>query len=299
RHRSLDSLLGQAEIGLKFKKRIGLLGAAVSDHPDLDELVTRLRRMGAQLSVSSLRICPLSDVVLKALAESGVQTVALAPEAGSERLRRIINKGVAERDIVEAIDKVAGHGFRQLKLYFMIGLPTETDDDVDEIVKLALALKGRIDRRRAGCQITLTVEPFVPKAGTPFQWLPMTSAEILRRRLALLKNSLKPKGIDIKSESVGWMVIQGVLARGDARLAQALARMEGQSLSSWRLALEECGLDADFYVNRELPPTERLPWSNLDSGVDLGYLELELEKAIRGEETAPCPPAGCQECGVC
>ncbi|TET38338.1 MAG: radical SAM protein [Dehalococcoidia bacterium] len=299
RHRSLDSLLGQAEIGLKFEKRIGLLGAAVSDHPDLDELVTGLRRMGAQLSVSSLRICPLSEAVLKALAESGAQTVTLAPEAGSERLRRIINKGVAERDIVEAIDKVAGHGFRQLKLYFMIGLPTETDDDVDEIVKLALALKGRIDRRQTGCQITLTVEPFVPKAGTPFQWLPMTNAEILSHRLALLKNSLKPKGIEIKSESVGWMVIQGVLARGDARLAQALARMEGKSLSSWRRALEECGLDADFYVNREIPPTERLPWSILDSGVDLGYLELELEKAFHGEETVPCPPVGCQECGVC
>ena len=297
RHRSLDSLLGQAEIGLRFGRKIGLLGAAVSDHPEIDELVAKLRQRGAEISVSSLRTRPLSRVVLRGLVEGGAQTISLAPEAGSERLRRIINKGVADRDVVEAIDKVVGHGLRQLKLYFMVGLPTESDDDVDEIVKVALAAKRRADR--TGSQITLTISPFVPKAGTPFQWLPMANAEILSRRLALLKNSLRPKGIDIKSESVAWMVIQGILARGDARLAQALAKMERKSLSSWRRALEECSLDADFYVNRQIPPTERLPWSNLDSGVDASYLERELQKAFRGEETAPCPPVGCQECGVC
>lgn len=297
RFRSLDSLLSQAESGLKYEKRIGLLGAAVSDHPEIDELVTGLRRMGAETSVSSLRIRPLSRVVLRGLAESGTQTVSLAPEAGSERLRTLINKGVAEKEIIEALDEVARHGLRQVKLYFMIGLPTETDEDIDDIIKLTLTLKGRIER--AGSRLTLTIEPFVPKAGTPFQWLPMASAEILSHRLSLLKNGLEPRGIAIKTESVGWTLVQGVLSRGDSNLAQALARMEGRSLSSWRRALEECSLDAEYYVNREIPPTERLPWSSLDSGVDIGYLESELAKAARGEETAPCPMAGCQECGVC
>lgn len=297
RYRSLDSLLKQAESGLKFKKRIGLLGASVSDHPELEELVARLQHMGAEINVSSLRIRPLSRAVLRGLAESGTQTLSLAPEAGSDRLRQFINKGVAETDIIEAVQDVAMHGLKQLKLYFMIGLPMETDDDIDDIVKLALTLKGRIER--TGSRLTLTVEPFVPKAGTPFQWLPMTDAETLSHRLSTLKNRLKPRGIEVRSDSVRWGVIQGVLSRGDRRLAQALAKMEGKSLSSWRRALEECSLDTDYYVNREIPINERLPWSNLDSGVNLVYLETELAKARLGKETAPCPLAKCQECGVC
>ena len=299
RYRSLDYLLDQAEIGLKHEKRIGLLGASPFDHPDIDELVTRLQHMGAEMSVSSLRIRPLSRVSLRGLIESGTQTISLAPEAGSERLRKIINKGVTESDIIEAIDKVAEYRLKHLKLYFMIGLPTETDDDIDDIIKLTLALKGRIDDKRAGTRITLTVEPFVPKAGTPFQWLPMTSAEILAHRLSLLKNSLKPMGIKLASESVNWMVIQGVLSKGDARLAQVLAKMEGTTLSSWRRAMEECSLDAEYYVNREIPFNEKLPWSNIDSGVNKDYLESELEQARLGEETPPCPPAECHKCGVC
>ncbi len=299
RYRSLDSLLAQAEIGQEYKKRIGLLGAAVYDHPDLDALVTELRRRGAQISISSIRICPLSEAVLEALAQSGTQTIALAPEAGSERLRTVINKGVADKDIHEAIDKIAEHGLRQIKLYFMIGLPTETDDDVEEMVKLALALKERADSKGRGSQIILNVAPFVPKAGTPFQWLPMAEAQILSHRLSMIKSRLKPKGIEVKADSVAWAVVQGVLSRGDARLAQVLARMEARSLSSWRRALEQCALDAEYYVNREISPTERLPWFMLDSGVEPVYLESELAKAGRGEETAPCPPAGCQECGVC
>ena len=299
RPRSLERLLAQAESGLKRRRVIGLVATDVSDHPDLDELVTRLRHSGAEISVSSLRICPLSEVVLQALAESGKQSITLAPEAGSERLRSFINKGVTERDIHEAVDKVVKYGLRQLKLYFMAGLPTETDSDVDDIVKLALALKERADRRRAGTHIVINVTPFVPKASTPFQWLPMAEAEILSHRLDRLRNALKPKGITVKADSVAWSVVQGVLSRGDARLAQVLARMEEKSLSSWRQALEKCSVDAKYYVNREASPTERLPWSFLDSGVKPSYLESELAKAGCDKATPPCPPAGCQECGVC
>ncbi|MGB2799885.1 MAG: radical SAM protein [Dehalococcoidia bacterium] len=299
RYRSLDYLLDQAETGLKHEKRIGLLGASPSDHPEIEELVTRLQHMGTQISVSSLRICPLPPVVLRELAQSGTQTITLAPEAGSERLRKVINKGVTDSDIIEATTNVAEHRFKHLKLYFMIGLPTETDDDIEDIIKLTLALKGHIDQKKAGSRLSLTAEPFVPKAGTPFQWLPMASAEILTHRLSMLKNGLKPKGIELSSESVNWMVIQGILSRGDARLAQVLAKMEGTTLSSWRRAMEQCSLDAGYYVNREIPLSERLPWSNIDSGVNKDYLESELEQARLGEETPPCPPAECRKCGVC
>ena len=297
RYRSLESLELQAGAGLRYGKRIGLLGAAVSDHPELEELVIRLRQLGAEINISSLRIRPLSIGVLRGLAESGTQTISLAPEAGSQRLRQFINKGVDERDIIEAVEDLARHGLKQIKLYFMVGLPTETDHDIDDLIKLALTVKGRMEG--TGSRLTLTVEPFVPKAGTPFQWLPMTDAETLSHRLSTLKNRLEPRGIEIRVDSVGWSVVQGVLSRGDRRLAQALARMEGKSLSSWRRALEETSLNPDFYIGREIPVDERLPWSNLDSGVSLSYLKAELEKARLGKETAPCPPTECQECGVC
>jgi radical SAM superfamily enzyme YgiQ (UPF0313 family) len=299
RYRSLGNILHQAEIGLKQEKRIGLLGASPSDHPDIEELVTRLQHMGAQISISSLRIRPLPQVILKELARSGTQTITLAPEAGSERLRKIINKGITDADIIEAIDKVAKHRLNHLKLYFMIGLPTETDDDIEDIIKLTIALKGLIDHKKARSKVTLTVEPFVPKAGTPFQWLPMASAEILTHRLSTLKNGLKPKGIQLTTESVNWMIIQGVLSRGDTRLAQVLAKMEDKTLSSWHRAMEQCSLDPGYYVNREIPLGERLPWSNIDSGVSKDYLKSELDQARLGEETPPCPLAECQKCGVC
>jgi len=299
RFRSLHGLLSQAENGLKYEKRIGLLGASPFDHPEIEELVDKLRRMGAEMSISSLRIRPLSRVALRGLVESGTQTLSLAPEAGSERLRKIINKGVSEKDIIEAIDWVAEHPPKQLKLYFMIGLPTETEDDIDDIIKLTLALKGSIDTRRAGSHLTLTVEPFVPKAGTPFQWLPMTSAKILSHRLATLRNSLKPKGIAVRSESAAWAIVQGVLSRGDRNLAPVLARMEGKSLSSWRRALAEFSLDADFYVGREIPIDERLPWANLDSVIERSYIEGELERARLSEESPPCPLGDCIECHKC
>ncbi len=194
---------------------------------------------------------------------------------------------------------MAKHHLNHLKLYFMIGLPAETDDDIEDIIKLTLSLKGFIDRKKSRSTVTLTVEPFVPKAGTPFQWLPMASVEILTHRLSTLKNGLKPKGIQITSESVNWMIIQGVLSRGDTRLAQVLAKMENKTLSSWHQAMEQCSLNPGYYVNREIPLGERLPWSNIDSGVSKDYLISELDQARLGEETPPCPLAHCQKCGVC
>lgn len=297
RFRPLDRLIKQAENGLKCTNRIGLLAAAVSDHPEVGELAHMLHRMNAEISVSSLRFRPFSQALLRALAKSGAQTITLAPEAGSERLRRIINKCVAESDIVEAVDKIAGLGIRQIKLYFMIGLPTETDADIDETIRLILALKERVEGTVT--RITITAEPFVPKAGTPFQWLPMASEDMLTERMNRIKNALAKSGIEVRGESVGWSLIQGVLARGDAKLGSVLANMQRNSLASWRKTLGECDLDANFYIHRELPFSEPLPWSVLDSGVKLDYLKGELEKAHRSIETLPCPPTECHECGVC
>jgi radical SAM superfamily enzyme YgiQ (UPF0313 family) len=297
RYRSMDRLLNQAGEGLRLTKKIGLLAAAVSDHPELDELVLHLRKMGGELSVSSLRIRPLSTTVLRCLAESGTQTVSLAPEAGSERLRRIINKGASEDDIVRAVDAAAAQGLRQIKLYFMIGLPTETDDDIEEIIRLSLKLKGRVER--SGCRIALTVAPFVPKAGTPFQWRAMAPEATLNLHIKRIKNALARSGIEVRSESIGWILVQGVLSRGDARLGSALTAMSGNSLAAWRSALQKHNLRSDYYLHREIQPDEPLPWSVVDSGVDTNYIKSELEKARHSAQTPPCPPSDCNKCGVC
>ncbi len=279
RYRQTEQLLKQAKEGMQYRRRIGLVSAAISDHPQIDELVRGLREMGAEISASSVRIKPLSDTLLKGLAESGTKTITLAPEAGTERLRQVICKGISEDDIFGTLRRVAKYEFKQIKLYFMIGLPTETSEDIDAIADMARATKAIIDGYRSGTHLTLNVTPFVPKAGTPFQWLPMARAGVLKRRLASLKKALNPKGIEVKSDSIEWSLIQGMLARGDSRLGQVIESMSGASLAAWKQALKEAGIDPDS-VHQEMPFEATLPWAKIDSGTGLGRLRDEMEKAL-------------------
>ena len=280
RFRSIDKLIDQARLGLKYRKRLGLVGPAVSDHPQIEELLIKLRQLGAGLSISSLRIKPLPSAVLAEMAKGGAQTIALAPEAGSQRLRQIIRKGFSEDDILETLGKVAQQKIKQLKLYFMIGLPSETDDDIKAIINLTLRGKDLLDRQQTGCRLTLNIAPFVPKAGTPFQWLPVAPLPTLNHRLSLLKNSLPPKGIKLKCESPTWSQIQGVLARGDARVADVLANTDDVSLSGWRKAAEKYHLDISYYAHQKWDIEKKLPWAVVDSGVKPAKLKLELNKAV-------------------
>ena len=280
RYHSVDCLTEQAEKGLEYRKRLGLVGPVVSDHPQIKELLSRLRRMGAGLSLSSLRVSPLSERVLGEMVEGGIRTITLAPEAGSQRLRQIIGKKISEDDILTAVAKVADRGIKKLKLYFMIGLPSETDDDITQIIGLSIKCKEILDRGGAGSRLSLNVAPFVPKAGTPFQWLPMADLLALNRRLAMLKKELAPQGIKIKSESIAWSHVQGALARGDEKMAEVLANMEEVSLSGWRKAVEKCRLDINRYVLEKWDVSDRLPWAMLDLGVSNEYLVCELNRAM-------------------
>ncbi len=276
----VNQLIEQARQGLAWRNRIGLVGPAVTDHPDIEELLVRLREIGAGLSISSLRIKPFSPKVLEELARGGIRTITLAPEAGSERLRRVIKKGISEDDILQAIDRVAGQGIRQLKLYFIIGLPTETDDDIDEIIRLLLKAKDIVDRRKSGTRITVTIAPFVPKAGTPFQWLPMAPTATVSRRLALLKKSLPARGIQLKSDSPAWSQVQGVLSRGDSSLARVLADIEDISLAGWNRSIAQSGFDIDEYIGRSWDIDRKLPWEIIDSGMKRQRLTGELHRAL-------------------
>jgi len=283
RYRSINKLIEQAKLGLKYRRRLGLVGSVVTGHPQIEELLFRLRQMGAGLAISSLRVSPLSGAVLRELALGGARTIALAPEAGSQRLRQLIKKGISENDILEAVAKVAQAGIKKLKLYFMIGLPSETDEDIEEIITLAIKCKDILGSGLTGCRLSLNVAPFVPKAGTPFQWLPMASLAILNRRLSLLKKRLPSKGIKLKCESPAWSQVQGVLARGDMKLAAVLAGIEETSLSGWRKAVEKAQLDIDFYAHKRWDVGQELPWAVLDLGIKPGQLKRELNRALESK----------------
>ncbi len=261
RFRSVNNLLDQAQHGLKIVKRLGLVGAAVFEHPHIEDLLARLRQIGARFSVSSLRINHLSPGILNQLIKAGSRSIALAPEAGSQRLRDIINKNISEDDILYAMHLVASSGIKYLKLYFMIGLPTETDEDIIDIVKLLRKCKSVIDQHRSATRITLNITPFIPKAGTPFQRSPMALLNVLEQHITYLKKNLLSMGIKIKSESLAWSEIQAVLARGDINTADVLAGIDRNSLSNWRQTVNKYQLDIDYYAHQTWGVKAKLPWS--------------------------------------
>ena len=264
RERSLETLLAQAREGLKYRDKLGLIGSSLSDYSRIEELATKLRGLGAKISVASLRVDPLPSRLLQALAESGVQTLTIAPEAGSERLRRKIRKDISTEDIMKASEAAARYDFSQLKLYFMVGLPTETDEEARQIVDLVQAVSKQFSRH-----LIVNITPFVPKAQTPFQWSAMAPLEVLEARVRYVKKCLSSANIEVKAESSRWAQVQGILARGDRRVGEALMTVEKRALSSWRRALEEQGLSAAQYLDSR-SKDEMLPWSTISAGVGPG-----------------------------
>lgn len=255
RERSAANLLAQARWGQKYRTKVGLVSAAVSDYSQIEQLVAGLQDMGMQLSVSSLRVDPLPEALLAALAASGSRTLTIAPEAGSERLRRAINKRIAAQDILQAAEQASRYGFSELKLYFMVGLPGEEEEDVQSIVTLVQQV-SHVFRGR----VLVSVTTFIPKAHTPFERQGMASTAILQRRLRWLQSALKGINVRMTSESVAWATVQAVLARGDRRLGSVLASLHVPALSDWKRALLEHGLQNEHYT-RARHADEPLPWS--------------------------------------
>jgi radical SAM superfamily enzyme YgiQ (UPF0313 family) len=265
RFHSAEQIVKQAETGLKFRKRVGLVGPAVTDHPHIEEIFSELLKMGAQFSISSLRITSLTGELLGQLVQGGLRSVALAPESGSERLRQVIKKGITETQILDAISQVSERKMQQLKLYFMIGLPEETDDDIQAIIDLSLKGKDIIEKNRGKTRLTLNLSPFVPKAGTVFQRMPMENLDVLQKKANLIKIKLTPKGIRINTESPQWSEIQAVLSRGNSDLAKVLEKIDGLSLPAWRQAADLARIDIDFYAHQKWDILQDLPWSMIKS----------------------------------
>jgi radical SAM superfamily enzyme YgiQ (UPF0313 family) len=279
RFHSVKRLLEQAQEGLKYRRRVGLVGPAITDHPGIEEIFEGLLSMGAQFSVSSVRMTSLTPHVMELLVQGGLRSIALAPEAGSQRLRQVIKKGIHEGDVLQAIELAAQKGMQQLKLYFMIGLPSETDEDLRAIVDITLAGKQIIEKGRSKTRLTLNISPFIPKAGTPFQWLPMAPIEVLQQRISFLKNQLAHKGVEVKNESPQWSQVQAVLSRGDASLAKALEEIDRESLPAWRRAVENQSVDLDFFAHQKWDVKKALPWGIIESVTASQSLEKELAQS--------------------
>ncbi len=273
RYVSLEVVLSLARTVQKYRDKVGLVSAAVSDHPQIDQLVAELRRIGLKVAVSSLRADSLSETLVRALAESDTQTLTIAPEAGSPRLRQLINKPQDDAQLLEVARLAARCHFSQLKMYFMIGHPGESDADVEAIVDLVSAVRAHFPRH-----IVINATPYVPKPHTPFQWAAMAPADILTARIAYLGKRLQPLHVTVRSDSPAWAEVEGVLARGDRRLGSVLMSMERISLREWKRALKHAGLSADEYL-RARSHDETLPWSVIHPGVTQSFLAREMRRA--------------------
>lgn len=300
RVRPLDILKEGVDRAEKLGKKVGLMGAAISDYPEVDELVTYIRSKDMSYSCASLRADSLTQAVVDGLAESGQKTITIAPETGSERLRRVINKGISEENLRTAAQLSAKSGIQHMRLYIMIGLPTETDEDIDAIIGLAERTQAHM--AEVGCKgrLTLSINPFIPKPFTPFQWMAMDHQKSVEKKLQYIKKSLqKNRRIEVLVESPKEAYIQGVLARGDRRLGKVLAACAlDRGSKSFKSEMKKAGLDMDDCNYRERKFEDYLPWSHLDMGLRNGYLEQEWQRAVDEAYTPPCME-GCKRCGVC
>ena len=300
RVRPLDILKEGVERAEKLGKKVGLMGAAISDYPEVDELVNYIRSKDMRYSCASLRADSLTQAVVDGLADSGQKTITIAPETGSERLRRVINKGISEEHLQNAATLSAKSGIQHMRLYIMIGLPTETDEDIEAIVGLAERTQAHMVEVGCKGRLTLSINPFIPKPFTPFQWMAMDNQKTVEKKLQYIKKALqKNRRIEVLVESPKEAYIQGVLARGDRRLGAVIAACAADRGSkSFKSEMKAAGLDMDDMNYRERSFDEFLPWSHLDMGMDEGYLEMEWKRSIDEAYTPPCTQ-GCKRCGVC
>jgi len=300
RVRPLDILKEGVERAEKLGKKVGLMGAAISDYPEVDELVNYIRSKDMRYSCASLRADSLTQAVVDGLADSGQKTITIAPETGSERLRRVINKGISEEHLQNAATLSAKSGIQHMRLYIMIGLPTETNEDIEAIVGLAERTQAHMEKVGCKGRLTLSINPFIPKPFTPFQWMAMDNQKAVEKKLQYIKKALqKNRRIEVLVESPKEAYIQGVLARGDRRLGAVIAACAADRGSkSFKSEMKAAGLDMDNMNYRERSFDEFLPWSHLDMGMQEGYLEMEWKRSIDEAYTPPCA-AGCKRCGVC
>src|SRR5712664_370891 len=297
-------ILAKAALWRSKTDKIGLVSTAVCDHPEISEILSGLRAMDFRISVSSLRLDQISDELLDALVDSKDQQIAVAPETGSDRLRKVINKNLTNDEIVDICGAVFDRGMLTVKLYMMVGLPTETDEDLEEMIVLVERIKDRMleaGRRfgRAG-KIIPSLNGFVPKPNTPFQWEPICEEKELKRRLKLVSKKLaRIPNVEVRAMSARIAHEQALFSSGDRRISRVIestARLNGDL----NAAIRETGIDLAFHTSRRRSYEEILPWEIVNSGLSREFMQQEDERAHEARSTAPCPSVNqCTRCGVC
>jgi radical SAM superfamily enzyme YgiQ (UPF0313 family) len=286
-----ERILQLAAAARPHSNRAGLVSIALCDHPDIEEILTGLMDMGYSISPASLRLDDLTPTILDLLRKSGERTVTIAPETGSDRLRRVVNKTVTNDEILAATEMIFASGMESLKLYYMIGLPTENDDDLVAIRDLTLQMRDIMMKHAKGRghvgRIVGSVNPLVPKPGTAYQWLPMendASVERKIKRVRSLTADIENVYFNIKSERHSFY--QALMSLGDRRVAPAIEAAERNG-GNWRAAVAETGVDADFYVFRDRTNDPVLPWDIIDGGMKASFFHAEYDKSLREEWTLP------------
>lgn len=290
-----ERILALAKAAKPYSDKAGLVSIALCDHPKIEEILDGLKDLGYSISPASLRLDDLTPGIVRRLKESGEKSLTIAPETGSDRLRRVINKTVTNDEILAAADMIFSEGIENLKLYFMIGLPTETDEDLEAIRDLTLQLHERMltharERGRIG-RIIASVNPLVPKPGTAYQWLPMDRPDVVDRKIKRMRELTA--GVDnvyfnIKSERHSFY--QALMSLGDRRVAPAIVEAERNG-GNWRAAVAETGVDADFFVFRDRSDDPVLPWDIIDGGQRTNFFRSEFDKAMKAEWTLPAKRA--------
>lgn len=309
RTRSVERLRSELLRGLEHRRTIGLVGAEMASVPGVDRLAEEASVRGGRLSPSSLKADCVTPRLASALGAGGNRSVTVAPEAGSERLRRVINKNLEEKDILRAVDLLVGEGVPDLKLYFMVGLPTERAEDVEAIVELTETILRRQSaaggKSRVG-RLTVSINPFVPKPWTPFQWEPMEEIGSLRAKLAFLRQRLgREPRVRVETESPREAYVQTLLSRGDRRVGRFLEAVHRSGGDAWAVVRDwkRSGLGdlppPDAYVHRRYAFDEFLPWEVLEQQLSKLYLWVERRKAFEALETPPCDTSTCTACAAC
>ena len=313
RERSPGSVLETAGTALSLTghNELALTSLSIGDYSSLDEvletLMDRYERERVSISLPSMRIGGLTPSIARQILRVRRTGFTIAPEAGTERLRRVINKDFSNEEILQTARWVFGHGWDGLKLYFMIGLPTESEDDLEAITALVAEIVREAPSR---AKVTVNLSPFVPKPHTPFQWVPQFPEPELKRRLDFLKQNLRGRKVQVKWGRTDQAQLEAVLARGDRRMSAAVRKawengaiMDGWDehfrMNLWRDAWEETGLNPEHYAERERGEKELLPWDHIPSGVARGFLLGEYRKSLLAEATPDCREAGCLDCGAC
>jgi radical SAM superfamily enzyme YgiQ (UPF0313 family) len=298
-----SSLLKAVSDVLEKRPSVGLLSACVSDIPGIEEITGLVLKKGGRFSVSSLRADSLTKPLVEHLRDAGQKTVAVAPEAGSERLRKVVNKHLTREQIVQAVRLIGAAGDFSLRLYFLIGLPTETQEDVSEVLELVKAIKHHLvkEARTRGRmrQIKLSINCFVPKPFTPFQWFPMDTVQNLKDKQKWLKKALgREGGLKVSFDLPKWAYLQALLSLGDRRVASMLllSHVHGEN---WQKAFLHSEVNPDFFVYRPKRLNETLPWDFIDHGIYKEHLIKEYKLALKGEESDICRVGDCIRCGVC